>query len=106
MISKSCPKTSYSVFNLKVTFSKITQKFSKYFNYYCKKNCRQDLSKIAKSDHTDHKGHYIQDGKDSNKFLALDQSFSSKQSCTFRITTKRAEKWRQNSKFCANIVLL
>ena len=58
-LSKSCPKSSHSSFYLKIASFKITWKVSNYFGYFCKKICRQELSKIAQSGHT---------GPSSNRF--------------------------------------
>ena len=48
---KSYPKSRHSSLTYKVTFFKIAQKVATYFGYFCKKNCKTNLSKIAQSGH-------------------------------------------------------
>ena len=51
-VSKSCPKSSLSCFNIRVRFFKIAQLVADNFGYFCSILCRQELSKIAQSGHT------------------------------------------------------
>ena len=56
--TESCPKRRHNSFYLKITFLK-KPKSHEVFDNFCKKICRQELSKIAHSGHT---GHTCTDG--------------------------------------------
>ena len=49
---KSCPKSSHIRLYSDNSTSQMVRKVSRYFSYYCRKICHQDLSKIIQSDHT------------------------------------------------------
>ena len=51
--SQISPKEVTAIFSNKVMFFKIGQKVAKYFGYFCKKSCFQNLSKITQSGRTD-----------------------------------------------------
>ena len=51
--SQISPKEVTAIFSNKVMFFKIGQKVAKYFGYFCKKSCLQNLSKITQFGRTD-----------------------------------------------------
>ena len=51
-VSKSFPKCNYSSLYKKSDVFKTAQTVSKHLGYFCKKNCHQELSKIAQSAYT------------------------------------------------------